>query len=56
MDKEQAINLIKQAVEAYRGSLQEHTALQQAMQVITGELNAKTQETKTKVEKKEDKS
>lgn len=48
----QALALIKQVVEAYRGNLQEHSALQQAMQLITKELNGKIEIKETKVETK----
>ncbi len=50
MIKENAIGLIKQVVEAYRGSLQEHQSLQQAMQVITKELEPKKPVEKPKKE------
>lgn len=33
MEKQQAASLIKQVVDSYRGTLQEHQLLQQAMEV-----------------------
>ncbi len=46
MNKEQALNLIKQVVEAYRGTLQEHQALQQAFQVISKEQEPQNEKAK----------
>jgi hypothetical protein len=36
MNKEQAINALTQVCSAYRGTLEEHKVLQQALEVIKG--------------------
>lgn len=38
MEKEQALQLIKQVVESYRGTLQEHQTLQTAFKTISDAL------------------
>ena len=38
MEKEQALQIIKQDVEQYRGTLKEHEQLQQAIKVIEQEV------------------
>ena len=52
MNKQQALSLIQQVVEVYRGTLKEHQALQQALDVIRKDINAESEiektETKTK--------
>ena len=39
MNKEQAINIIKQLANNYRGTMDEHKTLQQAISVLEGEQN-----------------
>jgi len=48
MKIDEAINLVKQVISAYKGNLQEHQALQTAMGVIENEIK----KTKTKTEEK----
>jgi len=37
MDKEQAMNLLQQVCAQYRGTLEEHNALQEALRVVSPE-------------------
>ena len=45
MNKENALQVLKQVCEAYRGTLQEHNALQEALKVVS-ELEEKRVEEK----------
>ena len=42
MDKQKALNLVAQAVVQYKGTLQEHQALQEALKVLNELVNPKT--------------
>lgn len=41
MDKKQALDLIKQVVEAYRGTAKEHRLLAQALEVLSKDIKQK---------------
>lgn len=44
MNKDQALNLIKQVIEGYRGTFQEHIALQEAFSIVKKELETKIEQ------------
>ena len=53
MKKEEALSIVAQVCAAYKGTLQEHNALQQAMQCLNG-LEEKAPVVESEVVKKEE--
>lgn len=52
MKREEAINLVTQVCVMYKGNLQEHQALQQALEVIKGLIEPGSEPVETEEEKK----
>ena len=48
INKEQAINLIKQVCSQYKGNLSEHSAIQEAIKCIEDELKVETKKEEDK--------